>query len=158
MKECDLCRVSRTYWLITISATVIVLLTIMMLWLSFNSSSELDDRYNSTGQMQLSSGKIIDVSHTIRFKDGRFYAMTKQNNAILETSGQVEYGFLGSYRLRVEKGDVTALTGETDKELVFNLMYGRHKGSTISLVPFHSCLYGLETRQVYCPTKKARSL
>lgn len=158
MKACDLCRISRTYWLITVGATVIVLLTILGLWLSFKSSSELDGRYNATGQMQLSSGKVIDVSHTIQFKDGRFYAMTKQDNAILETSGQVEYGFLGRYRLRVEEGDVTALTGDTDNELVFNLMYGRHKGSTISLVPFRSCLYGLETRQVYCATKQPRSL
>ncbi len=158
MKTCDRSRISRTYWLITVGSTVIVLLTILGLWLSFKSSSELDGRYNANGQMQLSSGKVIDVSHTIQFKDGRFYAMTKQDNAILETSGQIEYGFLGRYRLRVEEGNVTALTGDTDNELVFNLMYGRHKGSTISLVPFRSCLYGLETRQVYCVTKQSRSL
>jgi len=150
--------VSRTCLLIVIGSTLIVLLTVLGLWLNFKSRSTLDGRYSANGQMQLSSGQVIDVAHTILFSDGRFYAMTKQGDAILETSGSIEYGFLRRYRLRVEEGNVTGLSGDTDNELVFNLMYGRHRGSSIRLIPFRSCLYGLETRQVYCAVKQPTAL
>lgn len=156
MKALD--RVSRRCLLIVIGAVTALLLGGLVLWFNYTSSSELDGRYSSSGQMQLSSGEVIDVSHTIQFRNGRFYAMTRQGGAILETSGSIEYGFLGHYRLRVEEGDVTGLAGDTDNELVFNLMYGRHKGSTINLVPFRACLYGQETRQVYCAAKQQSPL
>lgn len=139
--------------LLVFGALLAMLLIGAAVWFNYASSSELDGRYSSTGQMQLSNGEVIEVSHTIQFRNGRFYAMTRQGNAVLETSGSIEYGFLGRYRLRVEDGEVTGLSGETDNELVFNLMYSRHKGSTINLVPFRSCLYGQETRQVYCAAK-----
>lgn len=158
MKTCEFCRSGRIYLALAASATVIALLCILGLWLHFKSSSELDGRYSTAGQMQLSSGKVIDMVHTILFKNGQFYAMTKQDNAILETSGYVEYGLLRHYRLHVKEGNVTALTGDTDNELVFNLMYGHHRGSIINLVPFGDCLYGLETRQVYCASKQSGSL
>lgn len=115
----------------------------------------LEGRYSSSGQVQLSNRQVIDVSHNIRFGNGRFYAMTRQGDAILETSGSVERDFLGRYRLRVEHGEVSGLSSDTDDELLFNLLYGRHKGSTISLMPLHdSCLYGVETHQVYCADKQ----
>lgn len=150
--------IGRTYLLISIGSTLIVLLTVFGLWLNLSSGRTLDGRYSANGQMQLSSGQVIDVSHTILFSNGRFYAMTKQGNAVLETSGSIEYGFLRRYRLRVEEGNVTGLSGDTDNELVFNLMYGRHRGSIINLIPFRACLYGLETRQVYCAIKQPGAL
>lgn len=119
-------------------------------WSGALFGSPLKGRYSSSGQVQLSNRQVIDVSHGIRFGDGRFYAMTRQGDAILETSGSVEHGLWGEYRLRVEGGDVSGLSSDTDDELLFNLLYGRHKGSTIRLIPFRACLYGVETRQVYC--------
>lgn len=119
--------------------------------------SPLEGRYSSSGQVQLSNREVIDVSHSIRFGDGRFYAMTRQGDAILETSGSVEHGFWGEYRLRIEDGDVSGLSSDTDDELLFNLLYGRHKGSTIRLIPVRACLYGVETHQVYCAEENRRA-
>ena len=141
-------------WLLTMLATALaMLLSMLVLWLNFISSAELDGRYQSTGQVQLSNGQVLDISHSLQVNNGRFYAMTRQGDSILETSGVVEYGFLGNYRLRVEDGQVTGLASEIDDELVFNLLYGRHKGSTIRLTSFDGCLYALETRQIYCPAR-----
>lgn len=141
-------------WLLCMVATALaMLLGMLAMWASFISSSELDGRYQSTGQVQLSNGQVLDISHSLRVSNGRFYAMTRQGDSILETSGVVDYGFLGNYRLRVEDGQVTGLASEIDEELVFNLLYGRHKGSTIRLTSVDSCLYALETRQVYCQAR-----
>jgi hypothetical protein len=141
-------------WLLGMVATALaMLLGMLAMWASFISSSELDGRYQSTGQVQLSNGQVLDISHSLRVSNGRFYAMTRQGDSILETSGVVDYGFLGNYRLRVEDGQVTGLASEIDDELVFNLLYGRHKGSTIRLTSVDSCLYALETRQVYCQAR-----
>lgn len=149
---------SRGWLLAVLSLAVAMLLGMLGLWLSFNSSAELDGRYQSSGQGQLSNGQVLDISHSLQVSNGRFYAMTRQGASILETSGVVDYGFLGNYRLRVEDGQVTGLASETDDELVFNLLYGRHKGSTIRLTRFNDCLYALETRQVYCPMQGANRL
>jgi hypothetical protein len=141
-------------WLLGMFATAMaILLGMLALWLSFLSSSELDGRYQSSGQVQLSNGQVLDISHSLQVNNGRFYAMTRQGDSILETSGVVDYGFLGNYRLRVEDGQVTGLASEIDDELVFNLLYGRHKGSTIRLTSIDGCLYALETRQVYCQAR-----
>ncbi|WP_161864097.1 hypothetical protein [Pseudomonas yangonensis] len=141
-------------WLLGMVATALaMLLGMLAMWASFISSSELDGRYQSTGQVQLSNGQVLDISHSLRVSNGRFYAMTRQGDSILETSGVVDYGFLGNYRLRVEDGQVTGLASEIDDELVFNLLYGRHKGSTIRLTSVDGCLYALETRQVYCQAR-----
>ena len=138
-------------WLLGASLCAFLLLAAMLtLWLNFCSSSELDGRYQSYGQVQLSNGQVLDISHSLQVNAGRFYAMSRQGGSILETSGEVEYGFLGNYRLRVEDGQVTGLSSDTDDELVFNLLYGRHKGATIRLRRFEGCLYALETRQLYC--------
>lgn len=141
-------------WLLTMLATALaMLLGMLALWLSFISSAELDGRYHSTGQVQLSNGQVLEISHSLQVSDGHFYAMTRQGDSILETSGQVEYGFLGNFRLRVDDGQVTGLASEIDDELVFNLLYGRHKGSTIHLTHLDGCLYAVETRQMYCPAR-----
>ncbi|MGF6690059.1 hypothetical protein M2318_000103 [Metapseudomonas resinovorans] len=124
---------------------------------NFNSSTELEGRYGSAGQVILSNGTSINVSHTILFKDGRFYAMTRQGSTILETSGKVDSGFLGHFRLQVEDGDVSGLwPGHgMDNDLVFNLLYSRKRGSVINLERLGVCLYTVETRQVYCPTEQS---
>lgn len=115
----------------------------------------LEGRYSSSGQVQLSDRRVIEVSHSILFSAGRFYAMTRQGDAILETSGSVERDLWGGYRLQVERGDVNGLSGDTDDALLFNLLYSGHPGSTISLMPLHgTCLYGVETRQVYCADER----
>lgn len=158
MIDCRYFQVSRRCLLLNSGLTLLLLLAIGTLWFNFKSSSELDGRYSSSGQMQLSNGQVIEVSHNVRFSNGRFYAMSRQGNSILETSGSIEYGFLGRYRLRVETGELSGLSEETDDELVFNLLYGRQEGATIHLVPLHKCLYGLETRQAYCQVKSAQTL
>lgn len=144
---------SRRWLLAALASSLVLLLSILTLWLNFISSAELDGRYHSSGQVQLSNGKVLELSHSLQVQGGRFYALTRQGESILETSGVVEYGFLGNYRLRVEDGQLSGLSSEADDELVFNLLYGRHKGSTIRLVSFRDCLYGLETRQLYCPAR-----
>jgi hypothetical protein len=151
-------KVSRRCLWLSCAMTLLLLLTIATLWLNFTSSAELDGRYSSGGQMQLSNGQVIAASHNVRFSNGRFYAMSRQGNNLIETSGRIEYGFLGHYRLRIEKGEVSGLSAETDDELVFNLLYGRQEGATIHLVPLYDCLYGVETRQAYCPTSSAPTL
>lgn len=151
-------EVSRRCLLLCSGMTLVLLLAIAMLWFNFKSSAELDGRYSSSGQMQLSNGQVIAVSHNVRFSKGRFYAMTRQGDSIMETSGSIEYGFLGRYGLRVEQGELTGLSAETDDEQAFNLLYGRQEGSTIHLLPLRQCLYGLENRQVYCPNNNAPSL
>lgn len=144
---------SRRWLLAAIGLVLILVLGLLGLWLSFKSSAELDGRYHSGGQVQLSNGEVLDISQTLQIGDGRFYAMSRQGDSILETSGAVEYGFLGRYRLRVADGQVTGLSSDADDELVFNLLYGRHPGATIHLSPLGHCLYAQETRQVYCPAK-----
>jgi hypothetical protein len=123
----------------------------LAIWAGTRLGGDLEGRYSSSGQVQLSNRQVIEVSHGILFSAGRFYAMTRQGDAIQETSGSVERDLWGHHRLRVENGDVSSLSSDTDDELLFNLLYGRHKGSTISLMPLHdACLYGVETHQVYC--------
>lgn len=151
-------QVSRRCLLLNSGLTLLLLLAISTLWFNFKSSAELDGRYSSRGQIQLSNGQVIEVSHNVRFSNGRFYAMSRQGSSILETSGSIEYGFLGHYGLRVETGELSGLAEDTDDELVFNMLYGRQKGATIHLVPLHNCLYGLETRQAYCQTTRAQTL
>ena len=78
--------------------------------------------------------------------------MTRNAPVIVEASGRLETDLLGRASLVVEEGHVHGLgpKDEMDDELVFNLFYGAHKGARITLEPVGSCLYGVETRQVYC--------
>ena len=71
-------------WLLGMFATAMaMLLGMLALWLSFLSSSELDGRYQSSGQVQLSNGQVLDISHSLQVNNGRFYAMTRQGDMSL---------------------------------------------------------------------------
>jgi hypothetical protein len=143
-------RHNRKLWLVGGSVLALWGVSMLATWAGTRLGG-LEGRYSSSGQVQLSDQRVIEVSHGILFNAGRFYAMTRQGDAILETSGSVERDLWGRYRLRVERGDVSGLSSDTDDELLFNLLYGRYKGSTITLMPLHdTCLYGMETHQIYC--------
>lgn len=117
-----------------------------------NASSSLDGRYSSSGHVLLSDGTAVKVSQSLVFNQGRFYSMTHNAPAIVEASGRLETDFLGRASLVVEEGQVHGLgpRDQLDDELIFNLFYGAHKGARIMLEQVGSCLYGVETRQVYC--------
>lgn len=119
--------------------------------LTYTTTTALDGDYFSLGKVQLKDGEMIDVSHSLRVVDGRFYAVTRTGDAIMETSGVAEYRMPNKYRLRVEKGDVRSLGGLPSDELAFDLLYAQNEGSVIHLVKMETCLYGQETRHVYCP-------
>ena len=119
--------------------------------LTYTTTTTLDGNYFSLGKVQLKDGEMIDVSHSLRVVDGRFYAVTRTGDAIMETSGVAEYRMPNKYRLRVEKGDVRSLGGLPSDELAFDLLYAENEGSVINLVRMETCLYGQETRHVYCP-------
>ena len=91
-------------------------------------------------------------SASLVFNKGRFYSLTRNAPAIVETSGRLETDLLGRATLVVEEGQVHGLGPQDalDDELMFNLFYGAHKGARISLEQVGACLYGVETRQVYC--------
>ncbi len=111
----------------------------------------LAGRYVSAGEVQLANGEVVSVSTTSMFSGDRFFMISRQGAAVLELSGKFSRGLLGSYRLLIEKGEVTGLDAETHDDLLFNMLYTRTPGSVISLEPFRGCLYALETRQLYCP-------
>lgn len=136
---------------ILLSLPIVVLVFQAISGLMYTTTTTLDGRYFSLGKMQLNDGKLIDVSHSLRVVDGRFYAVTRQGDAIMETSGVVEHRVPDSYRLRVEKGEARSLASIANDELAFDLLYGQNEGSVINLVRMDACLYGQETRQVYCP-------
>jgi hypothetical protein len=114
--------------------------------------SKLDGRYSSTGHVVLGDGQAVKVSQSLVFDKGRFYSMTRNAPAIVEASGRLETDLLGRTSLVVEQGQVHGLGPEDqlDDELLFNLFYGSHKGTRITLEQVGACLYGVETRQVYC--------
>ena len=116
------------------------------------ASSSLDGHYSSSGRVLLSDGTTLKVSQSLVFNKGRFYSMTRNAPAIVEASGRLETDLLGRASLVVEEGQVHGLgpKDQMDDELVFNLFYGSHKGARITLEQVGACLYGVETRQVYC--------
>ena len=136
---------------VLLSLPIVVLLFQAVSGLMYTTTTALDGRYFSLSKVQLKDGKLIDVSHRLRVADGRFYAITRTGDTIMETSGVAEYGMPNKYRLRVEKGDVRRLDGLASDELAFDLLYAQNEGSVINLVRVETCLYGQETRQVYCP-------
>lgn len=115
-------------------------------------ASSLDGHYSSSGHVVLKNGTTINISQSLVFHKGRFYSMTRNAPAIVEASGRLETDLLGRPSLVVEQGEVHGLAADDqlDDELVFNLFYGSHKGARITLEQIGSCLYGVETRQVYC--------
>jgi hypothetical protein len=142
---------SRVRLLLALLLGLILLTICVALYLSFRSSAEINGRHHASGEVQLSNGQVLELSHSLHIHNGRFYSMTRQGNSVLETSGVVEHGFLGHYRLRVEDGDIRSLSGEGDDTLVFNLMYAGHPQSTINLHQLNNCLYAQETQQLFCP-------
>ncbi len=127
---------------------------------SYVAPSSLDGRYTSAGQVVTGSGEVLNVSHSVVFSNGRFYSMTRKAPAILEASGRVETDLRGRIRLHVESGEISGLSDETelDDELLFNLLYGRHKGAQITFERIGACFYGVETQQVYCADNRANLL
>lgn len=117
----------------------------------FFDSRDLDGYYAISGQLILADGQLLPTHHTLKVSGGRFYAISRQGESLVETSGDVQYGFLGHYRLRVEDGDTHELNRLRDDELLFNMLYSRRPGSPIHLRRQGDCLYAQETRQSYCP-------
>lgn len=109
-----------------------------------------DGRYRSSGQLQLSDGRLINAVHSIRFEEGRFYALSRQADTLLENAGQLERDG-ASHRLAVSHGEVTQLAPGMDNELIFNLLYSRREGAQIRLYPIGECLYARASLQVFCP-------
>lgn len=117
-----------------------------------SSSARLDGQYSSSGYVVLQDGTASKVSQSLVFNKGRFYTMTRNAPAVVEASGRLETDLLGRTSLVVEEGNVQGLGTDDnlDDELIFNFFYGSHKGARITLEQVGSCLYGVETRQVYC--------
>lgn len=129
-----------------------LLLGIVLVWYNFKSSSEFNGRYESFGDVVQRDGQVLPVSHSMLIKDGRFYAMTRQGDTILKTSGEVQSAFADHLRLRVDKGEVAELSAAArlDNQLLFNLLYSTEADSIINLRPAGPCLIAVETRQLYC--------
>ncbi|WP_150301513.1 hypothetical protein [Pseudomonas profundi] len=109
-----------------------------------------DGRYRSSGQVQLSDGRLINAVHSIRFEDGRFYALSRQADTLLENAGLVERDG-AHHRLAVSHGEVTQLASGMDNELIFSLLYSRREGAHIRLYQIGECLYARASLQVFCP-------
>lgn len=140
-------------WLLLGGALLLMLqVGVALVWHNFKSSSEFNGSYQSTGTVVQSDGQAINVSHSMLIKDGRFYAMTRQGQTILKTSGHIESGFQNRLRLRVEKSELAELqqAGELDNALLFDLLYSGETGSIINLRPSGACLLAVETHQFYC--------
>lgn len=130
------------------SLSTCALVAVAMWW---NASEKLQGAYQLSGQLQLSNGQLLDLSHSLHVNGKRFHAVTRQGDTIVETSGAIENGFGGHYRLLIEEGNLIGLNSETDTDLVFSLLYSRRKGSVIHLSRVGDCLSGFESRQIYCP-------
>lgn len=114
-------------------------------------------RYHANGQIQMSNGSVLNVSHSIRFQDSHFYAITRQGDILQESTGLIERTG-NSLQLLVQKGEVTHLNADTDTELIESLLYSRHQGARITLHQLGHCLYARASLQLYCPTGEALSL
>lgn len=142
---------SRAHWLLaTLAGLLLLSICAAQLWLYY-TSAELNGRHHASGEVQLSNGQVLQLTHSLHIHNGRFYSMTRQGHGILETSGVVETGFLGTYRLRVERGEVHSLNEQSDDGMVFNLMYASHPDSVIHLSQLNGCLLARETQQLFCP-------
>lgn len=144
---------ARRCLLISLFGLVCLTLALGMLWKHGKNSSAIDGRYASAGQVVLGNGKVLDIAQTTMVHEGRFYSMIQQDANILEVSGLVGNDLAGRYQLQVEENSISNLQADSslDSELIFNLLYGRQRGARITLEPLAGCLYGVETRQVFCP-------
>ena len=119
---------------------------------SSGHSSALDGRYHSKGEVLLKDGGSLPLSHSLVLEKNRFQSLTRSSSVTIETTGRVERGAFGRIRLLLDERHVSGLSAEpgTDDELMFNLLYGRHRGAQVTLKHVGSCLYGIETRKTYC--------
>lgn len=109
-------------------------------------------RYHSSGQVLLSDGSVLPISQSLMLEENRFQSMTQSSTVTVEVTGRVETDLFGRIRLLIEERHVSGPSAEDemDAELMFNLLYGRHRGGQINLERVGSCFYGIETRKVYC--------
>jgi hypothetical protein len=144
---------ARRCLVISLFGVVCLTLALGMLWKHAHNTSAIDGRYASSGQVVLGNGKVLEIAQTTMFHEGRFYSMIQQDANILEVSGLVGNDLAGRFQLQVEENSISNLQADSglDSELIFNLLYGRQRGARITLEPLGSCLYGVETRQVFCP-------
>lgn len=132
---------------------VLSALAVLVIWLGIQHAEEPgppQGRYHSSGPVQLSDGRVVEVSHNIRFRGDRFYAMSRQGDTLFESSGALLPNAAG-YQLQIERGEAIGLGPELDNTLAFNLLYSRHQGVSLTLHPIGSCLYVRESLQVFCP-------
>ena len=110
-----------------------------------------DGRYRSSGQVLLGDGSITAISQSLVLEKDRFQSLTRSSAVTIEVTGRVERTAFGRIRLLVDERHVSGLNEEEiDDELAFNLLYGRHRTSQVNLKPLGGCLYGIETRKIYC--------
>lgn len=135
-----------------IALATLPLWTFVALGTTAGISPSLDGRYHSSGQVLLSDGRVIPVSQSLVFDKGRFHSMTGNAALIAEASGRMERDLQGRIKLLVEERQISGLSAEAeiDDQLMFNLLYGGHRGAQITLEQIGACLYGVESRQVYC--------
>jgi hypothetical protein len=145
--------VARRCLLISLFGVACLALALGMLWKHAHNTSAIDGRYASSGQVLLGNGRVLEIAQTTMVHEGRFYSMIQQDANILEVSGLVGSDLAGRFQLQVEDNSISNLQADSglDSELIFNLLYGRQRGARITLEPLGGCLYGVETRQVFCP-------
>lgn len=136
----------KRHWLAGGGALLLVLVT-LLLW---PAEAPLQGRYSSQGTLLLEDGSTVQVSHAIQFGDQRFYGLSRQQNVVIEISGQVKKRPRDKYQLIVEKGEVSGLDGAADDHSLFAHLFSRRPGTVINLTAIDSCLYATETSQVYC--------
>lgn len=135
------------------STPVLLALIVLGLWHGSHHAGAPNPpqgHYHSSGTVQLNDGRVVQVSHNIRFQGDRFYAMSRQGDTLFESSGALLSDGAG-YQLQIERGEVSGLGPDLDNILVFNLLYSRHRGASITLHPIGDCLYARESLQVFCP-------
>lgn len=152
MNNHDKAHWSNKRLLAVIALATLPLWTFVALGTTGDLSTTLDGRYHSSGQVLLSDGRVIPVSQSLVFDRGRFHSMTGNTALIAEASGRMERDLHGRIKLLVEERQISGLSAEAevDDQLMFNLLYGGHRGAQITLEQIGACLYGVESRQVYC--------
>ncbi|RRV24290.1 hypothetical protein [Stutzerimonas nitrititolerans] len=135
-----------------IALATLPLWTFVALGTTGGLATTLDGHYHASGQVLLSDGRVIPISQSLVFDKGRFHSMTGNTALIAEASGRVERDLQGRIKLLVEERQISGLSAEAeiDEQLMFNLLYGGHRGAQVTLDQVGACLYGIESRQVYC--------
>lgn len=117
---------------------------------ALNQAPALEGRYESVGVNILADGQKVSSYHSIAFVDNRFYALTRIGNSEVQTSGQVRNRWLGHYTAEVQASESHGQAQDLNDSLRFSLLYARHPGARLKLIPFNHCLYSPQTQQLYC--------